>query len=186
VTTAEKVDVVEDGTVDLTASAVSMTCDRWQRVSFSTAYYQTAQQAMVRDDAPIAVINDLAGRRVCVTRDSTSGGVITDAVPSVVLVPVETRTDCLVELQDGDADAIFTHRTFLLGFAQQDPHTRIIPDELSQQFYGIAVAHEHEDLVRFVNGVLDRMRRDGSLAALAAVWLGAANTTPIPEPNYRD
>ena len=186
VTTAQKVDVVEQGVVDITASAVSINCSRWEQVSFSAPYFHAAQKVMVRDDSPVHRVSDLDGRTVCVTQGSTSLGVITEVAPRAMATTVETRTDCLMELQDGDVDAIFTHDTFLLGFAQQDPHTRLLPDELSQQFYGVAIAHEREDLVRFVNGVLERMRADGTLWSLAERWTLDGLGRPIPDAEYRD
>ena len=41
----------------------------------------------------------------------------------------------------------------------------------------------HEDLVRFVNDVLDDMRNDGSLDVLYRYWLGP-NRPPVPPPAY--
>ena len=40
------------------------------------------------------------------------------------------------------------------------------------QHYGIAVGPENVTLVRYVNGVLDRLREDGTLARLYEWWLG--------------
>jgi polar amino acid transport system substrate-binding protein len=184
VTTKQKIDFPEQGLVDLTASAVSINCDRWQRVSFSTPYYRTYQQLMVRDDSEFHELSDLADRRVCMTIGSTSVAVLERELPDAIDHQVETRTDCLVDLQDGDADAIFTHRTFLDGFAQQDPRTRILDRQLSEQLYGIAVNRDREDLVRFVNGVLEQLRANGFLAERAAFWL--RSDQPIPDARYRD
>jgi polar amino acid transport system substrate-binding protein len=43
------------------------------------------------------------------------------------------------------------------------------------------------DLVRFVNGVLEQARRNGSLAASDERWLGRLDPVPQPAPaRYRD
>jgi polar amino acid transport system substrate-binding protein len=70
--TAQKVPFVEDGTVDLTVSAVSMTCARLGHAYFSTEYYRAEHKLLVRSDSRINDIGDLAGRKVCVTAGSSS------------------------------------------------------------------------------------------------------------------
>jgi polar amino acid transport system substrate-binding protein len=187
VVTAEKVDVVADGGVDLTASANSITCDRWNDVSFSSEYFTAEHKLMVRNNSGITGMADLAGRTVCVTAGSSSVALLEAEAPDAMTYEVPARTDCLVALQNGDADAYFAHDTFLRGLHDQDPeNTTILPDAVQEQHYGIAIAHEHEDLVRFVNALLERMRADGELERIANRWFGATRL-PIPEAApYRD
>ena len=70
------------------------------------------------------------------------------------------------------------------GMQEQDPTVKILTgDDLGTQHYGIAIPHTpHEELARFVNGVLDRLRDDGSLAGLYVRWLGT-RAPAIPDPN---
>jgi polar amino acid transport system substrate-binding protein len=207
VITAEKTDVVEAGEVDLTASAVSITCGRWENVLFTIPYYQASQKVMVRKDrlgrpvlsdgtpleqtdAVADLDRQLDGRRVCATDGSTSAEVIKAQLPKASLLPVRTRTDCLVALQDGTADAILLHDTFLLGFKKQDPNTMILEPSLGTTHYGIAVAYGHEDLVRFLNRLLLDMREDGRLEQLYDAHftgLGAPeDMPPLPAPAWID
>jgi polar amino acid transport system substrate-binding protein len=183
VVTEEKVSVVANGDVDLTASAVSINCERWRDVLFTIPYYVATQKVMVRTDrygrpvladgTPLEQTSDVAaidraldGRRVCATANSTSKKVVEEALPHASVLPVRTRTDCLVALQDGTADAILLHDTFLLGFANQDPNTTILPLSLDTTEYGIAVAPEHPDFVGFLNRILLDMRENGRLEEL--------------------
>ena len=171
VTTDEKVVAVKNGTVDLTIDAVSMSCARWQEVAFSTEYLTTDQQFLVRKDSPIRTAADLAGRTVCVTAGSSSAKILERDAPQAKRLPVGPRTECLVALQQGSADAYFGHDTFLRGLLLQDGTVEIrdgvLPAEVDvTSHYGIAIAHGREDLVRFVNQALAEMRADGTWARL--------------------
>jgi polar amino acid transport system substrate-binding protein len=98
---------------------------------------------------------------------------------------VAQRTDCLVALQQGAADAISTDDAILLGFKAQDPYTKIIGPRFSDEPYGIAISKSHPEFVRFVNGVLERMRADGTWRGIYARWLGRYYRTPAPPaPHY--
>jgi polar amino acid transport system substrate-binding protein len=189
VVTDEKVPFVKDGKVDMTVSVVSMTCDRWRDVAFSSEYFQADQKVMVRADSRIQHLADLGGKKVCVTAGSTTIKKIQEAAPNAIPYPVAARTDCLVALQEGKVDAIATHNTILAGLSEQDRKTtRILDDTFSVQDYGIPIAHDHPDLVRFVNAVLDRMRADNSLQQLYEKWLtGVIDPVPSPPaPSYQD
>ncbi len=71
-------------------------------------------------------------------------------------------------LQDGEVDAITSDDTILKSFQAQEEEndTRLLGQPLEDEPYAIAMPKGHEDLVRFVNDVLDHMRDDGSLEAL--------------------
>jgi polar amino acid transport system substrate-binding protein len=157
VITAEKTKVVQGGEVDLTISAVSITCPRWSDVLFTIPYYEATQKVMVRADKDDnAVLSD--GTRLPPTPDPRS----LDKALSGRRV-CATRTDCLVDLQNGDVDAILLHDTFLLGFHQQDPNTTILEPGLGTQDYGIAVRKDRQDLVRFLNRVIVDLRQSHAL-----------------------
>jgi polar amino acid transport system substrate-binding protein len=167
VVTNDKVDKVADGTVDLTASTVSITGKRACKVAFSEKYFDTPQKVMVNTRSTAQHLTDLRGDRVCVTQGSTTADLL--APTGLVPYPVETRTDCLVALQQGDVDAIATHETILLGLHQQDPKgTRILPESLPDepQHYGVAIGKGHTKFVAFVNGVLEQLHANGTYDAL--------------------
>jgi polar amino acid transport system substrate-binding protein len=188
VVTDNKVGVVANGHVDLTASVVSITCSRLRQVAFSSEYYTTVQRALVNANSDLGHLADLDHRKVCVTKGSTTIAEIHKTVPGAIPYPVAARTDCLVALQEGRVDAIATHASILHGLQYQDPKTtRFLPESFGDQHYGIAIGKDHAEFVRFVNGVLERMRADDSLARLYRdeLWKWGIELPPVPTANYR-
>jgi polar amino acid transport system substrate-binding protein len=183
VVTNEKLSAVTNGTVDLTVSAVSMNCARLGSVDFSTEYYTAQHKLLVRSDSSIRNIDETRGRRVCITAGSSSVKVLRREAPDAIPVLRDARTDCLAALQQGQADAYLSHDSILIGMQEQDATTKILPQRLNPQHYGIAISKEHPEFVRFVNAVLQRMRDDGELAFLYAKWLGP-RPPAVPEPQY--
>ena len=184
VTTAQRIAAVQRGDVDMVASLLTATCARWEGVDFSTVYYDAHQDVMVNQNSGIDSVDDLAGRTVCATRGSTSIVNIAARVPKAVLYPVDTRSDCLVALQEGEVDAITSDDTILRSFQAQErvPHTKLLGtiSEGEHEPYAIAIERGNEDLVRFVNGVLDQMREDRTLEQLYVKWLGPENAPATP------
>jgi polar amino acid transport system substrate-binding protein len=186
-TTDQRLSAVKSGKVDIVADAVTITCWRKRQVAFSTVYYQAGQRLLVPKSSKVTSLSDLGGRRVCATKASTTIQRIATDPAKPIPYPVAQRTDCLVALQQGKVAAISSDDTILLGFKAQDPDTKIVGARLAPEPYGMAIARSHPDFVRFVNGVLDRMRRDGTWSAIHRHWIGRLGRTPAPpRPRYSD
>ncbi|SMC84702.1 glutamate ABC transporter substrate-binding protein [Lentzea albidocapillata] len=185
VTAAERIPMLQSGAVDVVVRTMTITCDRLRDVDFSQVYYQAGQRVLVRRNSGIAGVEGLADKRVCVASGSTSLGNVVNRAKTTVSVP--NWTDCLVMLQQGQTDAISTDDTILAGLAAQDPYTEVVGARFTDESYGVGVPKGQEDLVRFVNGVLERMRADGTWSAIYGRWLtplGPAPTPPVAR--YRD
>lgn len=180
VTTAQRIPEVQSGAVDVVADAVTVNCERRRLVDFSSVYFAAAQRVLVPAASRARGLADLHGRRVCATRSSTSLARLERAPSHPTPYPVAQRTDCLVALQEGRVAAITSDDAILLGFKAQDPATRIVGPRLGDEPYGMAIAKGHPEFVRFVNGVLQRMRQDGTWRAIHRRWLGPFAPTPAP------
>jgi polar amino acid transport system substrate-binding protein len=179
-TTAQRIPAVQDGSVDVVADAVSITCYRRTLTDFSSVYYHAVQRVLVPKTSRVGSIRDLGGKRVCATRGSTTIARLTRLPEGVIPFPVAQRTDCLVSLQEGEVDAISSDDAILLGLKAQDPYTKIVGPAIADEPYAMAISKAHPDFVRFVNGVLARMRADGRWAAIYRRWLGRYQATPSP------
>ncbi len=188
ITNADRIPMIKSGDIDLVVRQTTMTCARWNDVSFSSEYYSAAQRVLVPTNSPVKSLADLAGKRVCAAAQTTSIANIVAKLPNAKPVSTVESSDCLVMLQQGQVDAISTDDAILAGFAAQDPGTRLLDTEpLSAEPYGIMISQSSKDLVQFVNGVLQRMRQDGTWAGIYQRWLAALGPTPAPPPaRYRD
>jgi len=162
--------------VDIVAHTMTITCARLQQVDFSTVYFVAHQRILVLKNSPAHSLADLRGQKVCATKGSTSIAAI--AAAGAIPDQVTYWTDCLVLLQQGDVAAISTDDNILGGLAKQDPWTEVTGPFINSQPYGLAIAKQHSDFVRFVNAVLEQLRTDGQWAASYARWVG----TPVPAP----
>lgn len=168
------------GQVDLIVRTYSITCERKRSVDFSTVYFVANQRILAHRGSRIDTADDLSGRRVCAVTGTTSLSNLFAMDPRPVLVGVTTWTDCLVMLQQNQVDAISTDDAVLAGLVEQDPTVEISGSSLAVEPYGVGVGKDHEDLVRFVNAVLDRIRLDGTWNRLYDRWLRGLGPSPGP------
>jgi polar amino acid transport system substrate-binding protein len=174
---AERIPDILNGTVDIVAHTMTITCQRLEQVDFSSVYFEAHQRVLILDNSSAAGgLADLGGKKVCATQGSDSVTTIKDYPTHPLVVQVPFWTDCLVDLQQGQVAAISTDDSILAGLAAQDPFTKIVGPELTSEPYGLAISKEHPDFVRFVNAVLAQEESDGAWAASYKRWVG----TPVP------
>jgi polar amino acid transport system substrate-binding protein len=184
---SQRESALESGQVDLVVRTFSITCDRKDKVAFSTTYFNANQRILVVKGSGIASAADLSGKRVCAVRGTTSLSALFALDPRPTLFGVSSWTDCLVMLQQGQVDAVSTDDVVLFGLAAQDPNTEVVGPSMGIEPYGVGIKKENTDLVRFVNGVLDEMRADGTWQRLYDARLRSLGPSPDPpSARYQD
>ncbi len=195
-TFAERLPGLEDDEVDLVAHTMTINCERWKRIAFSSTYYDAGKKVLVDDESDATSVDDLvaAGARVCAPDGSTSLALIEDPAyttpggdaPGIEVVIRPDVTACLVAVQQGDADAVVGDDTVLVGLAAQDPNLVIVGAPLTDEPYGIGVNADEVDLAQFVNGVLEDVRSNGRWGEIYTEWVGGPDVSPPapPEPVY--
>ena len=186
ITAAQRLEVLQNHEVDMVARNMTITCDRWKSIAFSAEYYLAGQKILVRKGSDITGLSSLAGHRVCAPLGTSSMDNLIRLAPDAEPVGADNHTGCLVLLQEGQVDAITGDDTVLAGLASQDPYAVVLDEEpFTEEPYGIGIPLDQVDMVRFVNGVLERMRADGSWDASYAKWLqptlGKSSGQPQPE-----
>lgn len=179
-TSANREKALQESMVDIVAKTMTITCDRKERVAFSSEYFEAQQRVLVVKGSPIRSAADLDGKRVCVVRGTTSLTRLQQVAPTADILTVPMWSDCLVVLQQRQVDAVSTDDTILAGLASQDPYLEIVGDSMGAEPYGVGITKANEDLVRFVNGTLERIRRDGTWTRMYDQWLSMLGPSPAP------
>jgi len=158
--TGQRFTAVQEGSVDIVADAATINCARMKDVYFSNVYFMGHERILVRKDSKTDIKSqeDLRGKPVCATSGSTALDNLKKKLPFAIPFVVGARTDCLVALQLGKVDGILTDDAILYGFLAQDPHTKLLPGNITDEPYGLAIAKDHPEFVQFVNAVLEKMR----------------------------
>lgn len=173
--------LLEDGAVDIVVATYSITVARQEKVSFAGPYYSSTQDIMVRgDDASMAGVDDLAGRRVCTAQGSTSYQNLVTHSPAALAVVRDTYSECAQALSDGDVDAVTTDQAILAGYLHQGGGTfkllgrPFAPEEL----YGIGL-HKGDEVFRtFLNQRLIAIVANGDWSQAARDSI--SNLEPLP------
>lgn len=182
ITYADRLPSLESGAVDIVAHTMTINCRRWLRIAFSSEYFHAGQKVLVKTGSGVATIDDLAaqGGTVCAPEGSTNIDELSDAVkyPGLVVIGKADISDCLVAMQQGEADATSGDDTVLAGFAAQDPNTEVVGERFTDEPYGLGFNRDEVDLVQFANAVIEQMRTDGRWTDIYQRWLVDTGALP--------
>lgn len=174
---AERVDALESGEVDMVVRTMTINEERQEQVEFSTPYLDASTRLLALQSSGIDSLESTADKRVCATAGSTSLNQARLHLPEAQLLVTRSWGDCLMALQLSQADAVITDDTLLSGMVDQDSYTEIVGEPMSTESYGVGIKKSRpgadtRPLVRQVNSTLERLRRDGTWARLYDEWFG--------------
>jgi len=182
ITAAQRIPALQKGEVDIVARNMTITCERWEQIAFSSEYYRAGQKVLVRKGAKATSLADLKGQKVCAPRSTSSMENLMKLAPQAEAVGADNHTGCLALFQQGQVAAITGDDTVLAGLAAQDPYA-VVPDQkpVTAEPYGLGMNRKDVDLVRFVNARLAQMRSNGEWTAIYDRWLkGPLGPAPAP------
>lgn len=185
VSDADRIPDLQNDTVDLVVDTMTITCQRAQQIAFSSVYYDARQKVLVDKSSGYTSLADLGGKFVCASSGSTSLSTIVAFPSHPKPYGVVDFSDCLVALQQNQAQAVSTDDTILAGLAAQDPNTEVVGPSLADEPYGIGVSLKKPDLTGYVNGVLAQLRSDGGWEKIYDTWLaGPLGPAQPPAAHY--
>jgi ABC-type amino acid transport substrate-binding protein len=182
---ANRIPFLMEDRVDIVISTMTRTEDRLKEIDFSKIYYLAGQRILVKSDSAYQEVADLvaAGVTVCSGQGSTSEANLREAgVAEDKLLLTATYSEAAQALLDGRCEAVSTDDSILFGLAEQNEGLEVRGERFTEEPLGIGIKKGKEDLVEFINGVLDEMAANGRWAELYDTHIKPYTGEDAPEP----
>lgn len=172
---------LESGTIDCIWNGFTMN-GREDSYTWSEPYMKNNQVFVVKADAGISTTADLAGKVVDVQIDSSAEAALNDnqelAGTFGQLVTVADYNTAFMYLQSGSVDAIAMDDVVAsYQIEQRQADFVVLEETLAAEEYGIGFKKGNEALRDQVQGALEEMAADGTLAEISEKWFGKDITT---------
>ena len=186
---AERATAIQDGQVDVVVNSFTVTCARQRVVEFSSAYMAVSQRMLVPVGSGVREVEDLAGKRVCTSRGSTTEDVLRGLplAPQRDHVPRACRAACWSCSAVGWPRCPATTWSWP-AWPRRIRRPRSSGARSATTSTRSASARPRPTWSGSSTRVLEQGRVDGSLAASYRFWFGDyVNPVPRPPPaRYRD
>jgi ABC-type amino acid transport substrate-binding protein len=168
-----RIPFLQDGTVDLVLSTMTINAERDMEIDFSEPYYIARGRILVPQDSDIVGVDDLGGKKVCTALGSTYEETLKEQAPDADLRLVDSYSECLELVQNGAVDAVSTDDVILTGMIIQDDTLKLTEGEpLTTEPYGAGMKDGDTEFKEFVDGVLEEYKSGGGWAEAYEKWVG--------------
>lgn len=189
VTSAQRPEVLKNGSVDLVAATYTITPERAKIIGFVGPYFNAGQDILVKTgNKQIKNVGGLAGKKVCTQAGTTSLDQLKKAQPQAIVTTTDSYTKCTDGLKNGTFDAVTTDNVILAGIAADSLGTLSLVGELfSDEPYGLGIARDDTDMRTFLNATMTMvfLNGDWNRAWMKTLhhFFGAAPEIPQLVPN---
>ena len=179
VTSANRIEMVRSGQVDLECGSTTNNAERRKQVAFTIPHFIVGTRFMVRSDSGIEGREQLRHATVVTTKGTTAEKIFPDLNLSATLVSAPDHAASFAMLQNGQADAFMLDDILLAGLraAAPDPSKfRILDDVYRLEALAIMFAPDDAEFKAVVDGEMKRIIQSGDINAIYRQWF----EQPIP------
>ena len=167
---------LESGNIDCIWNGFTIT-GREDDYTWTTPYMANKQVFVVANDSDIKSQADLAGKVVEVQADSSAEAALKESQDLAntfgQLLTTPDYNTAFMDLEQGAVDAVAMD-VIVAGYQikQRNADFKILDDSLSEEEYGIGFKKGNTELRDKVQGALEEMAADGTLAKISDEWFG--------------
>ena len=159
---------------DVAISAMTITGERARVLDFSSPYFDAKQALITPRGSGLDTIEELAGQRVGVQKDTTGETYLSDFAPaSTQVVTFADAAGLQAALAADELDAAMLDNTVSGEFVSGNPRLKLAKEFDTGEQYGMAVKKDGNiPLLREINGVLAELRENGTYDEIYAKYFG--------------
>ncbi len=175
------------GKLDLVAATMTITPEREKLIDFSDPYYTAHQAVLVSDKSRFKSVRELKKKSILYVIGTTSEQNIRMTLPEAKFKGYKNSVEAFSSLKAGRGDAMTSDDTILYGFIGDTCDYHMLPEELSQEPYGLGIRQDLENhsttaFRLLTNKILKEMKADGTLDQLTKKWMAPYHNLSICDP----
>jgi glutamate/aspartate transport system substrate-binding protein len=184
VTSANRIPLMANGTIDLECGSTTNNLDRQKQVAFTITHFLTATRLVSKKASNIRSIDDLKGKTLTSTAGTTNIRQLTELNTSkgmgMNIIPANGHAEAFQMVETGRAVAFAMDDILLYGLVAQsrNPADYVISDfALSlPEPYGIMLRRDDAAFKKVVDGAMTQIYRSGEINKIYEKWF----LKPIP------
>ncbi|QGG49245.1 basic amino acid ABC transporter substrate-binding protein [Heliorestis convoluta] len=169
---------LQNGNIDVIASAMTITERRQETVDFSKPYYESVQAIVVPTGSDITTAADLTDKKVGVQNGTTGSQVAADLLGerNSNINRFDTIANAFNSQIIGQVDAVITDKPVAERFIANNPNsnlTIIVDESFEAEYFGLAVRKTNPELLAKINEALEKLEQNGTIAQLLDTHMGS-------------
>jgi glutamate/aspartate transport system substrate-binding protein len=183
VTSANRIPLMANGTIDLECGSTTNNLDRQKQVSFTNTHFVTANRWVSKKSSNAKSLNDLKGKTIVSTAGTTNIKQITEINASqnlgMNILSANGHPEAMQMVETGRAVAFVMDDILLYSLAAQSRNPgewEISKDALSVEPYGIMMRKDDPAFKKVVDDCTARLYKSGQINAIYEKWF----LKPVP------
>jgi polar amino acid transport system substrate-binding protein len=170
--------------VDVVAGAMAYLPERAQQLDFSLQYQQGAIKVVVKKSSGIKTLADLAGKKICASKGSSSAAVATRVLSKSQVLTFQDISSCYLALQNDKVEGFTAGELILKRFetdsAKTAEPTVMLDEPTYVEHIGLVVQKGNPEFLGALNKVLVDLDKSGELTAIYDKWIGKGSVYDVP------
>ena len=169
----------QNGQSDMVMAGVTVTEERQKVMDFSDSYATGVQVVIVKEDSPIATVDDLSNAEMIGCQKATTGYIYcSDTVENGGygedhVTAYDSGATAVMALVNGQVDAVVIDNEPAKAFVAANPTLKILDTEYVTEEYAIGISKENNALLDAVNGALEELIADGTVQSIVDKYITA-------------
>ena len=183
VTSANRIPLLQNGTIDIECGSTTNNSERGKQVAFATNYFYTGTRFLVKAGAPIRSLDDLKGKQVVSTTGTTNFRIIRNLNEEkklgIELLGAKDHAESALMVQTGRAVAFAMDDILLYGLkaaAANPAEFAVVGEPIQVEPYAIMLRRDDPAFKKLVDDTLAGLMRSGEFERLYKKWF----ESPIP------